>query len=302
MNGQIDLVFYYYIKNEDNGEVVTQFFNPTSKSKCQELVVEVQKRSARPFCGEYFAGVYGWPVNWAFLRRLKDDLLSIDPEAADLLELDCCELHVIRGAFKTGHTKTQIDVQLELEKRGPRRGSTNRGLTGGPVTRGSKGFVQGLQANTEDQDEQFGQSAQVQASKKSTRARSFPIACRLPEESSSIAAGGTVAAAVGITPTIPAPPSQLTPDPPSTLHDSQPLGSTPALVRSVSSASSGAVTSDVTWTRIPTTTSSRNSRSSKSEYWQYFSKKITSTGEVRTVSYKVPCTSNMGNHMMASHS
>ncbi|KAK4021619.1 hypothetical protein OUZ56_003530 [Daphnia magna] len=82
----------------------------------------------------------------------------------------------------TKKCQTQIDVQLQLEKKG-RRGSTNRGLTRGPVTRGSRGrFAQGPQANTEDQHEQFGQSAQP--SKKSARARSFPFACRLPEESS----------------------------------------------------------------------------------------------------------------------
>lgn len=79
-------------------------------------------------------------------------------------------------------------------------------------------------------------------------------------------------------------------------------------MRSVSSASSGAGTSDVTWTRTQTPTSRRDSRSSKSEYWQYFSKKTTATGEVRaycnfcTTSYKVPCTSNMGIHMMSNHS
>lgn len=61
MSGQIDLAVYYYIKNEDNGEMITQFFNPTSKSQCQELVVEVQRRSAQPFCGVDFAGVYEWP-------------------------------------------------------------------------------------------------------------------------------------------------------------------------------------------------------------------------------------------------
>lgn len=79
-------------------------------------------------------------------------------------------------------------------------------------------------------------------------------------------------------------------------------------MRSVSSASSGAGTSDVTWTRTQTPTSRRDSRSSKSEYWQYFSKKTTATGEVRaycnfcTTSYKVRCTSNMGIHMMSNHS
>jgi hypothetical protein len=54
-------------------------------------------------------------VNWAFLRRSKDDLLSIDPEAADLLELGCCELHVIRGAFQTGHTKITWNVKQMLK-------------------------------------------------------------------------------------------------------------------------------------------------------------------------------------------
>jgi hypothetical protein len=54
-------------------------------------------------------------VNWAFLRRSKDDLLSIDPEAADLLELGCCELHVIRGAFQTGHTKVTWNVKQRLK-------------------------------------------------------------------------------------------------------------------------------------------------------------------------------------------
>lgn len=98
------------------------------------------------------------------------------------------------------------------------------------------------------------------------------------------------------------------PDAASTLNDSQPLGSKPTLERSVSSASSGTGTSDVTWTRTPTPTSVRDSRVKKSEYWQYFSKKTTSTGEIRaycnfcTVSYKVPCTSNMAYHMMSSHS
>jgi hypothetical protein len=44
-------------------------------------------------------------VNWAFLRQLKGNLLSIDPEATDLLELGCCcGLNVIHGAFQTGHT------------------------------------------------------------------------------------------------------------------------------------------------------------------------------------------------------
>lgn len=54
-------------------------------------------------------------VNWAFLRQLKGNLLSIDPEATDLLELGCCcGLNVIHGAFQTGHTQATWNVNQIL--------------------------------------------------------------------------------------------------------------------------------------------------------------------------------------------
>ena len=94
------------------------------------------------------------------------------------------------------------DRRSTRRKRGPRRGSTNRalcsGLTG-PVTRGNRGRIaQGFQANTEDQDGQFefgqSQSAKVQAKKfaRGGTSGSFPIAFKLPMESSSSAAEGIV--------------------------------------------------------------------------------------------------------------
>jgi hypothetical protein len=56
----------------------------------------------------------GLDVNWAFFRQLQDNFLSIDPEATDLLELGCCGLHVIHGAFQAGHTKATWNVNQIL--------------------------------------------------------------------------------------------------------------------------------------------------------------------------------------------
>jgi hypothetical protein len=108
INGQIDLAVHYYIKNEDNKEVVTQYFNSAfpPKASASDLLSKFKESlSGLPVWKILQVSMDGPNVNWAFLRQLKGNLLSIDPEATDLLELGCCcGLNVIHGAFQTGHT------------------------------------------------------------------------------------------------------------------------------------------------------------------------------------------------------
>ena len=115
--GQMDLAVRYYMKNEDKEEVVTQYFNSAflQKASASDLLTKFKEGlSGLPMSKILQVSMDGPNVNWAFLRQLKDDLLSLDSEAAALLELGCCGLHVIHGAFQTGHTKATWNVNQIL--------------------------------------------------------------------------------------------------------------------------------------------------------------------------------------------
>jgi hypothetical protein len=88
INGRIDLAVHYYIKNEDKEEVVTQYFNSAflKKAYASELLSKFKEGiTGLPVWKILQVSMDGPNVNWAFLRQLKDNLLSIDPEATDLL-------------------------------------------------------------------------------------------------------------------------------------------------------------------------------------------------------------------------
>jgi hypothetical protein len=115
--GQMDLAVRYYMKNEEKEEVVTQYLNSAflGKASANDLLTKFKEgMSGLPMSKILQVSMDGPNVNWAFLRLLKEDLLSLDSEAAALLELGCCGLHVIHGAFQTGHTKATWNVNQIL--------------------------------------------------------------------------------------------------------------------------------------------------------------------------------------------
>lgn len=52
-------------------------------------------------------------VIWSFLKLLKEEVYS-DPKDSQLLELSSCGLHVIHGAFQSGHDEVHWNVYQVL--------------------------------------------------------------------------------------------------------------------------------------------------------------------------------------------
>lgn len=72
--GQMDLAVRYYMKNEDNEEVVTQYFNSAflQKSSASDLLTKFKEGlSGLPMSKILQMSMDGPNVNWAFLRQLK---------------------------------------------------------------------------------------------------------------------------------------------------------------------------------------------------------------------------------------
>ena len=57
----------------------------------------------------------GSNVNWAFHEVLESYCKIEDPNAPTLLNIGSCGLHVLRGAYKTGHKKTDWEVEKTLK-------------------------------------------------------------------------------------------------------------------------------------------------------------------------------------------
>lgn len=57
--------------------------------------------------------MHGSNVNWSFLNKFKDENRA-NPDDPKLIELGCCGLHVIHGAFQTGHSEAGWSVQRVL--------------------------------------------------------------------------------------------------------------------------------------------------------------------------------------------
>ena len=84
---------------------------------------------------------------------------------------------------------------------------------------------------------------------------------------------------------------------------------TPVVTMPSTNPAAGVGTLSRTSTPICTSNSASPSTGiGKSEFWQYFVRRVLPTGEARayckfcTVSYRIPCTTNMGNHMRNEHS
>ena len=57
--------------------------------------------------------VYGPNVKWAFHEVLESYCKIKDPNAPSLLNIESCGVHVLHGAYKTGHKKTDWEVEKQ---------------------------------------------------------------------------------------------------------------------------------------------------------------------------------------------
>src|SRR3989441_242053 len=101
--GQMDIVIRYW--SEDNNQVSTRYL--TSVFLGHATAADLQAKFLKGLGGLSLpkliqVSMDGPSVNWKFLEKLQADL---HPDAADpqLLDMGSCGLHVIHGAFQTGH-------------------------------------------------------------------------------------------------------------------------------------------------------------------------------------------------------
>lgn len=112
--GQMDIHVRFWCNVKQ--QVCTRYLNSAflTKSKAENLL-ESFKEALHPLSLDKLLQVSmdGPSVNWKFLRLLKSDL-ELGDESPKLLEIGSCGLHVIHGAFQTGHSKAGWEVNRFL--------------------------------------------------------------------------------------------------------------------------------------------------------------------------------------------
>jgi len=104
--GQMDLVVRYF--DDSTNQVITKYLTSVflGRATAADLLAKFKEGIAGlPRSKVMQISMDGPSVNWSFLDKYEDDLTQEDTEEK-LLHIGSCGLHVINGAFQTGHQQS----------------------------------------------------------------------------------------------------------------------------------------------------------------------------------------------------
>ena len=133
--GQMDLVIRFW--NHSTMKVSTRYLTSVflGHATAQDLLAKFKSGLGSDLPKIIQVSMDGPAVNWKFLDEVCSDP-SVCPEEGDMLQIGCCGLHVVHGAFQRGHKKVGWKVNEthrgmhRLFKDSPARRSDYTELTG----------------------------------------------------------------------------------------------------------------------------------------------------------------------------